>query len=108
MSAIRTAILGASGYTGAELVRLLSVMPEYRIAALSADRKAGQPPLHLVSAFATTQRLVLGQEAVDKKSNEITAIPVLIDRLAADDGLKGALVSIDAMGTNGTIASAIR
>jgi len=42
MQAIRTAILGASGYTGAELVRLLSVMPEYRIVALSADRKAGQ------------------------------------------------------------------
>lgn len=42
MRAIRTAILGASGYTGAELVRLLSVMPDYRIVALSADRKAGQ------------------------------------------------------------------
>lgn len=42
MGAIRTAILGASGYTGAELVRLLSVMPEYRLVALSADRKAGQ------------------------------------------------------------------
>ena len=41
MGAIETAILGASGYTGAELVRLLSVMPDYRIAALSADRKAG-------------------------------------------------------------------
>ncbi|MCL4132676.1 UNVERIFIED_CONTAM: hypothetical protein GTU68_062879 [Idotea baltica] len=43
MSAIRTAILGASGYTGAELVRLLCVAPEYRIVALTADRKAGQP-----------------------------------------------------------------
>ena len=43
MSAIRTAILGASGYTGAELVRLLSVCPEYRIVALTADRKAGMP-----------------------------------------------------------------
>lgn len=42
MAAIRTAILGASGYTGAELVRLLSVMPDYRLVALSADRKAGQ------------------------------------------------------------------
>ncbi len=40
--AIRTAILGASGYTGAELVRLLSVTPEYQLVALSADRKAGQ------------------------------------------------------------------
>ncbi len=43
MSAVRTAILGASGYTGAELIRLLSVCPEYRIVALTADRKAGQP-----------------------------------------------------------------
>ena len=42
MGAIRTAILGASGYTGAELVRLLSVVPQYRLVALSADRKAGQ------------------------------------------------------------------
>ncbi len=41
--AIRTAILGASGYTGAELVRLLSVVSEYDLIALSADRKAGQP-----------------------------------------------------------------
>lgn len=41
MSAIRTAILGASGYTGAELIRLLSACPEYRIVALTADRKAG-------------------------------------------------------------------
>lgn len=42
MNPVRTAILGASGYTGAELVRLLSVMPEYRLDALTADRKAGQ------------------------------------------------------------------
>jgi DDE_Tnp_1-associated len=40
----------------------------------SHNRKTGQKPLHLVSAFATTSRLVLGQEAVDEKSNEITAI----------------------------------
>jgi hypothetical protein len=40
----------------------------------SHDRKRGQKALHLVSAFATTSQLVLGQEAVDEKSNEITAI----------------------------------
>lgn len=39
---VKTAILGASGYTGAELVRLLSLHPRFRIEALSADRKAGQ------------------------------------------------------------------
>lgn len=42
MTAIRTAILGASGYTGAELIRLLCNSPEYRLCALTADRKAGQ------------------------------------------------------------------
>lgn len=74
----------------------------------SHDRGEGRAPLHLVSAFATTSRLVLGQEAVSDKSNEITAIPVLVERLAANDGLKGALVSIDAIATNATIATAIR
>jgi predicted transposase YbfD/YdcC len=72
------------------------------------DRGAGKAPLHLVSAFATTSRLVLGQEAVADKTNEITAIPVLIERLAVNYGLKGALVSIDAIATNPTIATAIR
>jgi predicted transposase YbfD/YdcC len=69
----------------------------------SHDRKNGQKPLHLVSAFATTSRLVLGQEAVEEKSNEITAIPVLLERL----DLEGALVSIDAMGCNPNIAQSI-
>src|SRR5215510_10906655 len=66
----------------------------------SHDRSAEKAPLHLVSAFATTSRLVLGQEAVADKSSETTAIPVLIERLAANNGLKGALVSIDAIATN--------
>ena len=74
----------------------------------SHDRSADAPPLHLVSAFATTARLVLGQEAVADKSSETTAIPVLLERLGQNDGLKGALVSIDAIATNATIASAIR
>lgn len=73
----------------------------------SHDRSTGKPPLHLVSAFATTSRLVLGQEAVSDKSNEITAIPVLLQRLAANDGLKGATVSIDAVACNPTIATAV-
>jgi predicted transposase YbfD/YdcC len=74
----------------------------------SHDRSADKAPLHLVSAFATTHRLVLGQEAVADKTNETTAIPILIERLAANDGLKGALVSIDAIATNPTIATTIR
>jgi len=74
----------------------------------SHDRATGTPPLHLVSAFATTARLVLGQEAVPDKASETTAIPALIERLAEDDGLKGALVSIDAVATNAAIAGTIR
>ncbi len=74
----------------------------------SHDRNVGKAPLHLVSAFATTSRLVLGQEAVADKTNEITAIPILLERLAVNDGLKGALVSIDAIATNPTVATAIR
>jgi len=60
-------------------------------------------PLHLVSAWATAQRLSLGQVAVDAKSNEITAIPVLLDLLE----LNGALVTIDAMGCQKAIAQKV-
>jgi predicted transposase YbfD/YdcC len=61
-------------------------------------------PLHLVSAWATAQRLSLGQVAVDSKSNEITAIPALIDLLE----IQGALVTIDAMGCQKAIARKIK
>jgi predicted transposase YbfD/YdcC len=60
--------------------------------------------LHLVSAWATAQRLSLGQVAVDAKSNEITAIPVLLDLL----DINGALVTIDAMGCQKAIARKIK
>ncbi len=66
-------------------------------------RAKGRDPLHLVSAWACRQRLVLGQEAVSGKSNEITAIPLLLERLA----LTGALVTIDAIGTQTKIAETI-
>jgi predicted transposase YbfD/YdcC len=74
----------------------------------SHDRAAGTPALHLVSAFATTARLALGQEAVTDKSNELSAIPVLVKRLAKNGGLEGALVSIDAIATNAAIAGLIK
>ena len=67
------------------------------------DRGKGRAPLHMVSAWAARQRLVLGQEAVDVKSNEIVAIPLLLERLE----LAGALVTIDAMGTQTDIAETI-
>ena len=68
------------------------------------SKAKGSAPLHLVSAWASRQRLVLGQEAVAEKSNEINAIPLLLQRLE----LEGALVTIDAMGCQTEIASAIR
>lgn len=75
-------------------------------AEATTERGAKQPST--VSAFATTSRLVLGQEAVADKSNETTAIPALLERLGANEGLKDALVTIDAIATNPAIASAIR
>jgi predicted transposase YbfD/YdcC len=69
----------------------------------SHARGQGREPLHMVSAWATRQRLVLGQEATEVKSNEITAIPLLLERLE----LTGALVTIDAMGTQTAIADTI-
>jgi predicted transposase YbfD/YdcC len=67
----------------------------------SGSAKLG--PLHLVSAWATAQHLSLGQVAVDSKSNEITAIPALLELLE----LNGALVTIDAMGCQKAIARKI-
>ena len=67
------------------------------------SRMTGQQALHLVSAFATQAKLILGQEACAEKSNELTAIPVLLEALL----LKGAIVTIDAMGTHSNIAQAI-
>ncbi len=74
----------------------------------SHDRGSDQPALHLVSAFASTSRLVLGQGAVADKTNELTAIPLLLERLAKADGLKGTIITIDAIACNGTIAKAVR
>lgn len=69
----------------------------------SHDRRRGQRAIHLVSAWADSNRLSLGQVATEAKSNEITAIPELLDRLA----LKGCIVSIDAMGCQRAIAERI-
>src|SRR5215218_9071662 len=70
----------------------------------SADRSRGQAALHLVSAWATASGLVLGQEATDAKSNEITAIPRLLRLLALD----GCVVTMDAMGCQRTIAAQLQ
>lgn len=70
---------------------------------LRGSGSAALGPLHLVSAWATAQHLSLGQVAVDAKSNEITAIPALLDLL----DLNGALVTLDAMGCQKAIAQKI-
>lgn len=70
----------------------------------SCDTAAGKNPLHLVSAWACEARLTLGQVAVDAKSNEITAIPLLLKLL----DIKGCIVTIDAMGCQTEIAAGIR
>ena len=70
----------------------------------SFDTATGQNPLHLVSAWACQARLTLGQLAVDAKSNEITAIPLLLELL----DLKDCIVTIDALGCQKEIAAAIR
>jgi len=69
----------------------------------SFDTAAGRSPLHLVSAWACGQRLSLGQIAVDQKSNEITAVPQLLELLE----LRGAVVTLDAMHCQRETAQAI-
>ncbi|MDZ7922741.1 MAG: ISAs1 family transposase [Marinagarivorans sp.] len=69
----------------------------------SFDKANQQSAIHMVSAYAAEARLVLAQEKVAEKSNEITAIPKLIDML----NLKGATVTLDAMGCQKAIAEKI-
>jgi predicted transposase YbfD/YdcC len=71
------------------------------------DRRKGLKALHTLSAYASNARLTLAQLSVPEKTNEITAIPDLLDQLAATKQLKGALVSIDAMGCHVEIADKI-
>jgi predicted transposase YbfD/YdcC len=69
----------------------------------SFDTALGQKPLHLVSAWACRNRLVLGQQAVDDKSNEITAVPALLALL----DIEGCVITADAMSCQKTIATQI-
>ena len=69
-----------------------------------SGKKGSKEPIHMVSAFAARQRLVLGQIAVAQKSNEIVAIPALLDMMA----IEGAVVTIDAMGCQRAIAQKIK
>jgi predicted transposase YbfD/YdcC len=71
------------------------------------DQRKGLKALHTLSAYATGARLTLAQLSVPEKTNEITAIPDLLDQLADAKQLKGALVTIDAMGCQVEIADRI-
>ena len=89
-------------------VAALTGMPEGVVAidgktVRRSSKEAAKEPIHMVSAFAARQRLVLGQVKVAEKSNEIVAIPKLLDMLA----IKGAVVTIDAMGCQRAIAQKI-
>ena len=75
--------------TGGEVIAV-----DGKTARGSHDRKRGRKALHMLSAWAGTNGLVLGQEATEEKSNEITAIPKLLELLE----LAGCILTIDAMG----------
>ena len=88
-------------------IRDVQELTENRVVAIdgktlrgSVDHAAGRAAIHMVSAWATENRLSLGQVVVDEKSNEITAIPELLGLLE----IAGALVTIDAMGCQREIA----
>jgi len=83
---------------------------EFRVIALdgktmrgSGDKQTGGKPLHIVSAWTSENNMVLGQVKTNEKSNEITAIPELLELL----DVQGAVVTIDAMGTQKQIADII-
>jgi predicted transposase YbfD/YdcC len=69
----------------------------------SYDRNHSQKPLHIVSAWSSSHQLVLGQKKVNKKSNEVTAIPALLELLE----IAGSIITIDALGCQKEIAALI-
>ena len=93
-----------------EWVKAISEVTEGQIVAIdgksvrrSHDGRAGRSAIHVVNAWASANRLVLGQTRVEDKSNEITAIPKLLSMLE----VSGCIVTIDAMGCQKEIARAI-
>jgi predicted transposase YbfD/YdcC len=84
---------------GVELIHI-----DGKTARGSYDREGNLKALHSVSAWSSEHGLVLAQQRVDAKSNEITAVPVLLKLL----NLKGTIVTLDAMGTQTAIATQIK
>lgn len=94
----------------ADWMQAVAVLTEGQVVAIdgktlcsSYNRTSRRSAIHMVSAFASANGVVLGQVKTEEKSNEITAIPELLDLLE----LKGCLVSIDAMGCQKDIAHKI-
>lgn len=90
--------------TIAELLPGDVVSIDGKTAKHSTNQGIGQKAIHLVSAWANEQKLVLAQQKVDERTNEITAIPQLIKVLE----LNGCIVTIDAMGTQRDIAQLLK
>lgn len=102
--------LDPSAFQGLFIEWVRQLQPTLQSDVIAIDGKSsrhsfddGKSMLHMVSAFATDARLVLGQEKVSQKSNEITAIPKLIEAL----DVRGSTITIDAMGCQHAIAEKI-
>jgi predicted transposase YbfD/YdcC len=92
-------VAGVVGVLGEQVVAI-----DGKTLRRSHDRSSGKAAIHMVSAWASETRLVLGQVRTQEKSNEITAIPELLKLL----DIKGCIVTIDAMGCQKSIADSIR
>ncbi|MEM9117556.1 MAG: ISAs1 family transposase, partial [Cyanobacteria bacterium P01_F01_bin.56] len=92
-------VSGISERLGVELIHI-----DGKTVRGSYDRQGHLKALHSVSAWSSEHGLVLGQQRVDTKSNEITAVPLLLKLL----NLKGTIVTLDAMGTQTAIATQIK
>ena len=102
-TAMKAALLLLDGTSLPGLAELVLAL-DGKAARRSGDRADGLRPLHMVSAFLVREGLTLAQEPCDAKSNEITAMPRLLDRIH----LQGAVVTIDAAGCQTAIVQALR
>jgi predicted transposase YbfD/YdcC len=97
----RCFVAWVASLTGAPVAEVIAI--DGKTSRRSYQKTGGKAPIHMVSAFAARQRLVLGQVKVADKSNEIVAIPKLLEMMA----IEGAIVTIDAMGCQRDIAQKI-
>ena len=102
-TAMQAALLLLDGTSLPGLKELILAL-DGKVARRSGDLADGLRPLHMVSAFLVQEGLTVAQEPCDAKSNEITAIPRLLDRIH----LEGAVVTIDAAGCQRAIVQALR